>query len=160
MGTQFPYGTFLINCSGCFLIGLIVTLLAAEVYRQVLDSRLKAEARSGGRVCDFCADLRREEEARLHELVESMKAPSFVGWMRQSGTLCLWHAERLTQKLPMNSRRVVAEILARTAEELQKDLEKCAVQAKQGQHSGGGVLGRAAEFLVCQRGIPGEETPC
>jgi len=134
--------------------------LAAEVYRQVLDFRLKAEARTGERVCDFCADLRREEEVRLQELVESMKVPSFVGWMRQSGTLCLWHAERLSQTLPLSSRKVVAEILARTSEELQVDLEKCAVQAKQGQHAGGGVLGRAAEFLACQRVIPGEETPC
>lgn len=28
MGAKFPYGTFLINISGSFLIGLIVTLLA------------------------------------------------------------------------------------------------------------------------------------
>lgn len=27
MGTRFPYGTFLINCSGSFAIGLVVTLL-------------------------------------------------------------------------------------------------------------------------------------
>ncbi|MGC1619076.1 MAG: fluoride efflux transporter CrcB [Candidatus Acidiferrum sp.] len=28
MGTRFPYGTFVINCTGCFLIGFIVTLMA------------------------------------------------------------------------------------------------------------------------------------
>ncbi|HYG98799.1 MAG TPA: fluoride efflux transporter CrcB [Terriglobales bacterium] len=27
MGARFPYGTFLVNCSGCFAIGLIVTVL-------------------------------------------------------------------------------------------------------------------------------------
>ena len=27
MGTRFPYGTFLINCSGSFAIGLVVTIL-------------------------------------------------------------------------------------------------------------------------------------
>jgi fluoride exporter len=27
MGGRFPYGTFLVNCTGCFLIGLVVTLL-------------------------------------------------------------------------------------------------------------------------------------
>jgi len=32
MGTKFPYGTFVINCSGSFLIGLIVTLLAERTH--------------------------------------------------------------------------------------------------------------------------------
>ncbi|MGA7855080.1 MAG: fluoride efflux transporter CrcB [Candidatus Acidiferrales bacterium] len=29
-GTRFPYGTFIVNCTACFLIGLIVTLLAEK----------------------------------------------------------------------------------------------------------------------------------
>jgi CrcB protein len=32
MGTRFPYGTFLINCTASFLIGLIVTLLAEKAH--------------------------------------------------------------------------------------------------------------------------------
>jgi len=27
MGTRFPFGTFLVNISGCFLIGLLITIL-------------------------------------------------------------------------------------------------------------------------------------
>lgn len=134
--------------------------LAAAVYRQVLDSRLKARQPSERTECDFCAELRREEEVRLHELAGRMKVPSFLEWMRQSGTLCLWHAERLCHELPPHSCGVVAEVLARTSDELREDLKKYAAHAGQGQHAGGGVLGRVAEFLVCQRGIPGEETPC
>jgi CrcB protein len=30
MGTRFPYGTFVINISGCFLIGLMITYLDAR----------------------------------------------------------------------------------------------------------------------------------
>jgi CrcB protein len=30
MGTRFPYGTFVINISGCFLIGLALTILDAR----------------------------------------------------------------------------------------------------------------------------------
>lgn len=32
MGTKFPYGTFLINCSGSFIVGLMVTLLAERTH--------------------------------------------------------------------------------------------------------------------------------
>jgi CrcB protein len=28
MNARFPYGTFLVNCTGCFLIGLVVAILA------------------------------------------------------------------------------------------------------------------------------------
>jgi fluoride exporter len=28
MNARFPYGTFLVNCTGCFLIGLVVAVLA------------------------------------------------------------------------------------------------------------------------------------
>lgn len=30
LGTRFPYGTFVVNCTACFLIGLIVTVLAEK----------------------------------------------------------------------------------------------------------------------------------
>ncbi|MGB2670914.1 MAG: fluoride efflux transporter CrcB [Candidatus Acidiferrum sp.] len=32
MGTRFPYGTMVINCTGCFLIGFIVTLMAERTH--------------------------------------------------------------------------------------------------------------------------------
>jgi len=133
--------------------------LATRAYTQVLTERRRDPSRRSGR-CAFCAELRREEEVRLAELQEQMKMASFAEWMRRSGTLCLWHAERLAHRLPPTTRSIIEEVLARTAEELELDLRKCAAQSRLGAHAGGGVLGRVAEFLVCQRGIPGEETPC
>lgn len=32
LGTVFPYGTFLVNCTGSFLIGLVVTLFAERAH--------------------------------------------------------------------------------------------------------------------------------
>jgi len=32
MGTRFPYGTFVINCTGSFLIGLTITILAERAH--------------------------------------------------------------------------------------------------------------------------------
>jgi len=31
MGTRFPYGTFIVNCTGSFLVGFAVALLAQKV---------------------------------------------------------------------------------------------------------------------------------
>jgi hypothetical protein len=154
-----PKASHLCNHHAWLLARSAPAALAAEIYTQVLDARRKQGVRSAG-VCAFCADLRREETARVSELVEQVKMPSFAEWMRRSGTLCLWHAQQLSNRLPTKERALVEEVLARTAEELDMDLRKYAVQARHGQHAGSGVLGRVAEFLVCQRGIPGEETPC
>lgn len=32
MGTKFPYGTFVINCSGSFLVGLVMALLTQNLH--------------------------------------------------------------------------------------------------------------------------------
>jgi len=32
MGTRFPYGTFVINCSGCFAIGFIMAILGERTH--------------------------------------------------------------------------------------------------------------------------------
>jgi hypothetical protein len=157
--TGLPKVTHLCNHHAWLLARSAPADLAARIYAQVLDAQHKEDPRSV-RVCAFCADLRREESARLVEFVQRMKVQSFVEWMRRNGTLCRWHAGRLSNRLP-DMRPVFDEILARTVDELEEDLRKCLANSARGQHHlGGGVLGRVAEYLVCQRGIPGEETPC
>ncbi len=49
--------------------------------------------------------------------------------------------------------KAIEESAICTTSELEKELEEFLQQAKRGNHAGGGVLGRAAEFLVAQRGI-------
>ncbi len=157
--TGLPKASHLCNHHAWLLARSAPSAIATEIYTQVLDARRQQGAGST-EICAFCADLRREESLRLDELAEQVRTPSFADWMRRSGTLCLWHAHQLSNRLPAKERVLVEEVLSRTAEELYMDLRKCAVQARYGQHAGSGVLGRVAEFLVCQRGIPGEETPC
>jgi len=154
-----PNPTHLCNHHAWSLARSAPANIAAEIYAQVLAERRK-HPQAAGKNCSFCEELRCEETIRLDELVEQIKMPSFAGWMRKSGTLCLWHAERLSHRLPLKSQALIEEVVSRTLDELEVDLRKYVVQARNGQHAGGGVLGRVAEFLVCQRGIPGEETPC
>jgi hypothetical protein len=134
--------------------------LAVEIFLHTLHARESAGVHAGRSRCDFCDLLVAEEEIRIVELLEKMKEPAFLDWMRVHGTLCLRHADRLMAHLPSKEQEAIAELLARTAGDLEEDLAAYAKQALQGAHNGGGVLGRAAEFLVSQRGIPSEEAPC
>jgi hypothetical protein len=133
---------------------------AAAVFLQTLRAHQGELPHAEAHRCDFCDLLKQEEEGRLQELVEKMREPAFLDWMRIHGTLCLRHAHQAYRQLPAPARPVIPQLLSRTADGLEQDLEEYAKHAQHGDHAGGGVLGRAAEFLVSQRGIPGEETPC
>jgi hypothetical protein len=157
--TGVPKARHLCNHHAWSLARSAPAALAAQIYAQVLAER-RQHPNSQENACTFCSELRREEKNKLDEVAEQMKVPSFVAWMRRSGTLCLWHGERLSHKLPPKTQSLIEEVVARTLDEIELDLQKYVVQARNGQHAGAGVLGRVAEFLVCQRGIPGEEKPC
>lgn len=132
---------------------------AAEIFLHVLRAR-EADKKVEAPGCDFCEELRQEEKSKMQQLLGKMQEPAFLEWMRLRGALCLRHAGRIMSQLPQLEQAAIAELLARTATDLENDLSAYAKQAHAGGHDGGGVLGRAAEFLVSQRGIPGEEAPC
>jgi len=56
-------------------------------------------------------------------------------------------------KLPEELRRSIQELMARNSGEIAEMLADFLQQVKEGSHAGGGILGRAAELLVAQRGI-------
>jgi hypothetical protein len=56
-------------------------------------------------------------------------------------------------KVPEMLRKSVQQLLARNGSEIAATLEDFLGRAQTGSHTRGGVLGRAAEFLVAQRGI-------
>jgi hypothetical protein len=103
--------------------------------------------------CDFCRRTLDEENVRLHELVQYMQRALFLEWMKSQASLCLDHARKLDQRAPLKLRPVIREIVERTRSELKQELGAFLEQAVRGDHAGGGVLGRAAEFLVSQRGL-------
>ncbi len=155
-----PDASHLCNHHAWSLARSAPALGAAEVLLQTLRSRREEGLHQGAGPCDFCEALKEEEERKLKELVGKLQMPAFLDWMRVHGMLCAHHANQISARLPAASRVAIAELLARTLCELEQDLQQYAEQAGHGNREGGGVLGRAAEFLVSQRGVPGEESPC
>jgi hypothetical protein len=123
----------------------------AAYYLKMLDS--SSTTKVGSSECDFCCRTLEEENARLRELIKQMQRAMFLQWMKSQGSLCLDHAKKLEQHAPLKMRPVIAEIVERSRAELKQELGLFLEQAAQGKHSGGGILGRAAEFLVSQRGL-------
>jgi hypothetical protein len=103
--------------------------------------------------CTFCSRLLEHEVVQLKDLIAQMNRGLVAAWMRQQGTLCQMHADHLRQLAPLKLHKMIDEIVGRTAQELETQLEDVLRRCAGGKGSGGGVLGRAAEFLVSQRGI-------
>jgi hypothetical protein len=55
--------------------------------------------------------------------------------------------------VPASLQKIVEKLRIKNKAELETELEEFLQHTRQGDHTGGGVLGRAAEFLVAQRGI-------
>ena len=103
--------------------------------------------------CVLCQRVAEQETTHLRELAEKFHSPLFAQWMTNEGTVCIQHGRKLKEFLPLRFSRIVETIQERNRLELEKDLEVFREQLKHGIHEGGGLLGRAAEFLVGQRGL-------
>jgi hypothetical protein len=103
--------------------------------------------------CTLCHRILEEEVTRLRELAQKLQGTMFAQWMKSQGTLCLEHGRKVKEFVPLRLRTLVDEIVERSRAELEQELETFLEQLKHGIHEGGGLLGRAAEFLVGQRGL-------
>jgi hypothetical protein len=124
---------------------------AAAVYLKLLED--SPAFKVGALDCSFCRRILDEEKLQLRELVKQMQRTMFIQWMKSQGSLCLNHARKLQDRAPLKMRRLIDEIVERTRAELKRELGDFLEHTKQGDHTGGGILGRTAEFLVSQRGL-------
>ena len=103
--------------------------------------------------CDFCKRMEIEKQTRLTEIIEEFVESRLREWLGEHGMLCFRHGRELIEKLPESLHKAVEENMSQKAGELEQQLRDFLQQAKKGDHAGGGVLGRAAEYLDAQRGI-------
>ena len=103
--------------------------------------------------CELCLRVLEEEGARLRELALRFQSAVFAQWMKSQGTLCLDHGRKLREFVPLRFRGLIETIVERNRAEIEDELRTFREHLGQGTHTGGGILGRAAEFLVGQRGL-------
>lgn len=127
--------------------GETVTNVFLEMLKKPLAGKVSSDE------CSLCHRVLEEEVARLRELAQKLQATMFARWMKTQGTLCLDHSEKVKEFVPLRLRTLVDEVVERNRAELQEELETFREQLRHGIHEGGGLLGRAAEFLVGQRGL-------
>lgn len=123
---------------------------AAEVFLALVnDNESTAEQRLD---CDVCRKLIDEEERRIRELVTLLGKPDVVRWLRTEAVLCIPHALKLRQKVPLTLTARIDMVIRNYREELKEELLQLRNNPTP-DRTGWGALGRAAEFLVAQRGL-------
>jgi hypothetical protein len=128
--------------------------VAASLFLNALRVKERDTISASPSACTACQKIHGEEVTRLEEVTRELERNSLTGvWLQQHARFCLRHMRELKKRAPAPLRKVVAELDTRNAAELEVELQEFLQQARQGDHAGGGVLGRAAEFLVAQRGI-------
>lgn len=125
---------------------------AAKIFLNVLRHGSVAASTTSPQ-CSFCSQLLQQEVVEIKELLDQMKGGLALDWMKQQGTLCRLHADHLRQLAPQKLHSIIDEIVERSSKALETELEALLRRSAAGERTGGGILGRAAEFLTAQRGV-------
>ena len=109
-------------------------------------------ASNGGSECDICKEVEAEEEMRIREFVSCIERTEVMYWLRSDAVLCLPHAIKLRKKVPPVVAPRIDGIMIRCRQQLTEQLQQLRDEPGP-DRTGWGALGRAAEFLVAQRGL-------
>jgi hypothetical protein len=125
---------------------------AVDIFNRILES--DAATLRPGFACDVCTRIRDEEELRVREMAKELRSrTNLLDWMSHHGNICLNHSVQLQTVLPVRLRNAVQKIMLRNVAEIKQELDEYRRQLESGVNTGGGVLGKVAEFLFSQRGI-------
>lgn len=123
---------------------------AADVFIHLIDKCSNAASDEAG--CRICEEVLAEENLRIREFASHWKQAEVTLWLRNDAVLCMPHGLKLKQQAPLALAMRVDEIVSRNRQLLAEQLEH--LRDEHGpDRSGWGALGRAAEFLVAQRGL-------
>ena len=123
---------------------------AARAFIGILDEPVSNT--NGAHECDVCMEVRAEEDLRIREWATCLHRPDVADWLRTEATLCIPHATKLRHQLPPVLASRLDAMVRGYRQQLKEELDQ--LRNEPGlDRIGWGALGRAAEFLVSQRGL-------
>jgi hypothetical protein len=123
---------------------------AAQVFIKLVDeppSLSQAESE-----CDVCREILVEEDLRLREFVSCITRTVVSDWLRGSAVLCIPHGTRLRRQVQPVVAARIDTIIENCRQQLAQELQHLRDEPEP-DRTGWGAIGRAAEFLVSQRGL-------
>ncbi len=87
-------------------------------------------------------------------MLASLGRRHVLEWIERKGVLCRPHGTRMREDASESGRALIDTILSRRQQDLETALREFMSGTGRGDSEHGGVLGKAAEYLVSQRGIP------
>lgn len=139
----------LCNAHAWALAAVRRTSAAARIFLSLVEEGLQREHRE----CSACIRLAQEETLRMQELLVSLGRRQVSMWIDTKGVLCLPHGLSMREQAPEGAHRLIDKVLDRRRSELEEALHKFIKEDENTEIQQGGALGKAAEYLVAQRGV-------
>lgn len=125
-------------------------LTAAGTFLNLIEAA--AAATDDETPCDICHQVSAEEELRIREFVSCIHRTSVSDWLRRDAVLCFPHGAKLRRQVQPVVAARIDTIIENYRQQLMQELDILR-NTPEADRPGWGSLGRAAEFLVSQRGL-------
>lgn len=102
--------------------------------------------------CSICVLLQEEEDFRIREFVVCIEHKLVAQWLRSQAVLCMVHGAKLKRNASPIFTAAINAIMERYRRQLVDELTRLRREHLPDAERWG-VLGRAAEFMVLQRGL-------
>jgi hypothetical protein len=125
-------------------------LTAAQVFIKLVDE--PAPISKEVTRCDICNEIVAEENRRIREFVSCSHRTDVSDWLRENAAFCIPHGTKLRRQVQPVVAAHIDAIIENCRQQLTQELQSLR-DKPEAERPGWGSLGRAAEFLVSQRGL-------
>ena len=132
--------------------GLAATQQAMSAAEHFMALLREQSGGASGSTCTICTLLQEEEDLRIREFISYSEHTLVAQWLRSQAVLCMVHGAKLKRGARPTIVSAINSIMERCRRQLVEDLTR--LHSEYISDTGRwGVLGRAAEFMVSQRGL-------